>query len=117
MDYLDATLESAGLDLKPLADEIVTADDAESSKPAPDIVVAAVGKLDLAPAQCVMIGDTPHDAAACRGAGVPFIGLSCGGWSADPLRQAGAVAVYADPVDLLEHLAHALARAADAVPA
>jgi HAD superfamily hydrolase (TIGR01509 family) len=117
MNYLDATLESAGLDLKPLADEIVTADDAESSKPAPDIVVAAVHKLDLAPAECVMIGDTPHDAEACRQAGVPFIGLRCGGWSGDGLRAAGAVDVYEDPVDLLEHLDHALARAAGAVPA
>ena len=49
MDYLDATLENAGLDLKPLADEIVTADDAAESKPAPDIVVAAVRKLNARP--------------------------------------------------------------------
>ena len=117
MDYLDATLENAGLDLKPLADEIVTADDAAESKPAPDIVVAAVRKLDLAPAQCVMVGDTPHDAEACRQAGVPFIGLLCGGWAADALRAAGALGVWADPVDLLEHLDHALALAGQAVPA
>lgn len=109
MDYLDATLDSAGLDLKPLADEIVTADEAASSKPAPDIVIAALDKLKLAADQCVMVGDTPHDAEACKRAGVAFFGLTCGGRTADDLRQAGAIGVWADPVDLLAHLDEALA--------
>jgi phosphoglycolate phosphatase-like HAD superfamily hydrolase len=112
MDYLDATLESAHLDLKLVVQEIVTADDAASSKPAPDIVVADVQKLGLAPDQCVMVGDTPHDGEACGRAGVPFIGLRCGGWSAEALRAAGARSVWTDPVDLLEHLDAALAGAA-----
>lgn len=111
MDYLDATLDSAHLNLKLVVPEIVTADDAASSKPAPDIVVAAVQKLDLAPAACVMVGDTPHDGEACGRAGVPFVGLRCGGWSAEALRAAGARSVWADPVDLLEHLDAALAGA------
>jgi HAD superfamily hydrolase (TIGR01509 family) len=117
MEYLDATLESAHLNLKLLVQEIVTADDAASSKPAPDIVVAAVQKLGLDPSQCVMVGDTPHDAEACLRAGVAFIGLRGGGWSAEALRQAGASSVWADPVDLLQHLDAALASAGAAPPA
>ena len=49
------------------------ADDAGRSKPDPDIVQAALAKLGLPPARCVMMGD-----AACR-AGVAFVGLRCGG--------------------------------------
>ena len=32
-----------------------------------------------------------------------IIGVRCGGFSEDLLRQEGAVAIYADPADLLEH--------------
>jgi HAD superfamily hydrolase (TIGR01509 family) len=116
MPYLDATLESAHLGVKLLVAEIVTADDVASSKPAPDLVEVAVRKLALTPAQCAMVGDTPHDGEACRRAGVSFIGLRCGGWSEDTLRQAGATSTWADPVDLLQHLDGALASAGAAPP-
>ena len=48
-----------------------------------------------------MIGDTPYDAEAAAKAGLRTIGLLCGGWSEDELRQAGCVAVFKDPADLL----------------
>ena len=48
-----------------------------------------------------MVGDTPYDVAAALRAGIEIIGLRSGGWSDQELT--GAVAVYADPADLLEH--------------
>jgi len=58
-DELDALLEVAGA--KEYLEAQTDADDAERSKPDPDIVQAALGKLKLPAAQCVMVGDTPYD--------------------------------------------------------
>jgi phosphoglycolate phosphatase-like HAD superfamily hydrolase len=54
----------------------------------------------------VMIGDTPYDVEAAGRAGVRIIGVECGGWSAAELQ--GAVAVYADPADLLRRYEESL---------
>ena len=75
--------------------------DAQESKPDPDIVQAALARLNLAPKQAAMIGDTPFDAEACQRAGVPFIAVQSGGWSAPDF--AGAVAVLRDVDDILAH--------------
>ena len=106
--HLKGTEEASGLKLRDLVDEIVTADDIEESKPAPDAVAAGVKKLGLSPAQCAMIGDTPYDAESAKGAGVACIGLTCGGHAEATLRRAGARAVWRDPADLLAHLDDAL---------
>jgi HAD superfamily hydrolase (TIGR01509 family) len=94
---LGALLEQAGLD--DLLTRSVNSDDAESSKPAPDIVEAAVEEAGVDAAACVMIGDTPYDVGAARRAGVPIIGVRCGGWSEDELD--GAAEVYDDVAALL----------------
>ncbi len=95
-------------DLKPLleiagAEELIerstSSDDAEESKPDPDIVRAALASSGLPADQVLMIGDTPYDVAAGARAGVGVIALRCGGWTAEEL--AGALAVYEDPADLL----------------
>lgn len=83
-----------------LIDATTSSDDAEESKPAPDIVQAAVAKSGLKAAQLIMVGDTPYDVQAAKGAGVPIIAVRCGGWGDRDL--AGAVAVYADPEELLQ---------------
>ena len=49
-----------------------------------------------------MVGDTPYDAEAAARAGVPFIGLLCGGWEAARLQP--ALAVRRDAADLLQRL-------------
>jgi phosphoglycolate phosphatase-like HAD superfamily hydrolase len=82
--------------------EEANADDAQHSKPDPDIVQAAVRKLALAPSRCVMIGDTPYDAEAASRAGVAFIGLRCGGW--DDAHLQPALGIYDDAADLLGHI-------------
>ena len=106
--HLNATLASSGLDLDRLVDHIVTGGPSLDSKPAPDLIQAALAKLASDPQRSIMVGDTRHDGEACARAGVPFLGLLCGGRPPDDLSRAGALALYADPADLLGHLPEAL---------
>ena len=78
-----------------------SSDDAERSKPDPDIVTAAIKRANRPAAEIIMVGDTPYDVEAAKRAGIEIIGLRSGGWSDADLR--GAAAVYADPADLLDH--------------
>jgi phosphoglycolate phosphatase-like HAD superfamily hydrolase len=79
-----------------------TSDDADSSKPAPDIFVKALQRIaPIQAPECVVIGDTRYDGEAACKAGLAFIGVLCGGSSKRELEAAGAVAVYRDPEDLL----------------
>jgi HAD superfamily hydrolase (TIGR01509 family) len=106
--HLEATLASAGLDLRRSADVVVTKSSADASKPDPDIVLAAVEKLGLQPSECAMVGDTVYDAQACRAAGIVFLGVLSGGTPARELLEAGAVAVWRDIAQLLDRLDEAL---------
>ena len=106
---LDAMFESAGVDLREKFDAVVTKSDVENSKPAPDVILAAIDKLALSPAQCAMIGDTPFDAISARRAGVVTLGLLSGRLHAlSRLKAAGARRVYDDPAQLYERLDDAL---------
>jgi len=92
------------LEIDDLIDGQTTADDAEESKPQPDIFVAALAKLDgVSPNESLVVGDTRFDVEAARAAGCPVIAVTCGGKSVEELRAAGAIAVYRDPADLLAH--------------
>src|SRR6185437_14902476 len=73
-----------------LLDAETSSHDAAESKPDPDIFQAALHRLGKKPSQVVVVGDTPYDAEAAAKAGLRSIGLLCGGWSEDDLRQAGA---------------------------
>jgi len=81
-----------------------SADDAEASKPAPDILVAALDAVGVLAADAVYVGDAVWDMQAAGALGMPAVGLTCGGTSAAELRKAGAAEVYAGPRDLLENL-------------
>ena len=108
-ENLDAMFESAGVDLRERFDAVVTKSDVENSKPEPDVIVAALGKLALGPAQCAMIGDTPFDAISAKRAGVVTLGLLSGRLHAkSQLKSAGARRVYRDPAQLLDQLDDAL---------
>jgi HAD superfamily hydrolase (TIGR01509 family) len=109
--HLDATERASGLKLRETFDEMAGADDVESSKPAPDVVSAAVKKLGISPAECAMIGDTPYDAWSARDAGVVCLGLTCGGHPEPALRGAGAREVWRDAADVLANLDDALDKA------
>jgi len=57
-------------DLEDCFDVIVGADDVDKHKPDPTPVLAAVERLGADPAMTVYVGDSPHDMAAGRAAGV-----------------------------------------------
>ena len=103
-EHLEALGKSSGLDLEHLTDVIVNADDIEESKPAPDLIVAAVKKVGVPASECLMVGDTPWDAHACVAAGVACIGVRSGGNDTATLRAAGAREVREDLADVLAHL-------------
>ena len=87
-----------------LIDGYVSGDDADSSKPAPDIFTASLEKLGgISPADAVTVGDTRFDIEAARKAGMKTIAFLCGGTSGAVLREAGAIAIYSDPADFLAH--------------
>jgi HAD superfamily hydrolase (TIGR01509 family) len=96
-----ALLDKAGV--ADLFDAETSADDADRSKPDPDIVQAALTRLRLPAREAVMIGDTPYDVEAAARAGVRTIGFRCGGWDGAGLR--GALEVYDGPADLLARFA------------
>lgn len=86
-----------------LVDATTTSDDAERSKPFPDIFEAAFAKLGLSdPAEALVIGDTPYDVEAARAGGFSSIGVLCGGFPENALRDAGCAAVYQGPQHLLD---------------
>lgn len=87
-----------------LIDTETSSDDAEKSKPHPDIFQAALQRLGgIASNDVLVVGDTPYDAEAATKAGLRTIGLLCGGFSEESLRKAGCIVIYESPADLLAH--------------
>jgi len=98
-DELSTLLQRAGIE--DLIEQATTSDEVDQSKPDPDIVHAALEKGGLAPAEAILVGDTPYDVEAGKRAGVRVIAVRCGGHAGD---LQGAIAVYDDPHDLFVHL-------------
>lgn len=91
------------LEIEDLLEAATSADDAERSKPHPDIFQAALAGIGgVKPEEAVVVGDTPYDAVAAGKAGMRAVGLLSGGFSEEELRAAGAVEIYEDVADLLE---------------
>ncbi|WP_127753461.1 HAD family hydrolase [Devosia sp. 1566] len=85
-----------------LISSATTADDAQSSKPSPDIFEAALKRLPADARNDVwVVGDTPYDAQAAGKAGLRTIGLMCGGFPEAVLRDAGCLAIFESPEHLL----------------
>lgn len=99
-DELQALLRAARVE--DVVGETTTSDDANESKPSPDIVEAALEKSGLRADRVVMIGDTPYDVESAGRAEVGLIAVRCGGHDDEDLR--GALAVYDDPADILAHI-------------
>lgn len=80
---------------------MTTADDADDSKPAPDILAATLDRL--APvAAAVLVGDTPYDVEAAGRLGLACVGVLTGGFSRAELDEAGAALVVDDLTGLTE---------------
>lgn len=88
-------------DITDLVEVSTSAEEAEESKPAPDVFEIVLKKLKIEGADAVAIGDTPYDAEAARKAGIETIGVLCGGFTKGSLRKAGCVEVYPGPATLL----------------
>ena len=89
-DELDHYLDL--LDARDLADSWTTKDDVEATKPAPDLVEAALEKAGTR--EAVMVGDAPWDVKAANAAGIPTVCVITGGFSRAELEDAGAAVVY-----------------------
>lgn len=98
-DEMQALLLQAGLDT--FFARRTSNDDAEGSKPDPDIIFAALSKARTPAERALMIGDTPYDVRAASEAGVVSIALRCGGYWSDQDLQ-GALAIFDHPADVLE---------------
>jgi HAD superfamily hydrolase (TIGR01549 family) len=87
------------LEARELVDDWTTSDDVESTKPEPDLILAALEKAgDDNPA--VMVGDSVWDVKAAKAAGVPTMAVLTGGFSEAELRDAGASQVVESIAEL-----------------
>ncbi|MER7071794.1 HAD family hydrolase [Terrabacter sp. NPDC000476] len=82
-------------DGRSIADAWTSADDADESKPAADLLQVALSRVGGSAG--VMVGDSIWDARAAEAAGMPCVGLRTGGFSEAELRDAGAVMVVDGP--------------------
>jgi HAD superfamily hydrolase (TIGR01509 family) len=101
-DEIDLMLDAIGA--RDAIGTVVSSGAVERTKPHPDIVALALGRSGTDRARAVMVGDAVWDVIAARRAGIPCIGLLCGGIAEEQLRDAGAVEVYPDPAALLGNL-------------
>jgi HAD superfamily hydrolase (TIGR01549 family) len=90
------------LDARGLADAWTSSGDVEATKPAPDLVEAAIERIGGGPA--VMVGDSTWDCEAAKRAGVETLAVLTGGFSEQELTDAGASAVFRSIEDLRTRL-------------
>jgi HAD superfamily hydrolase (TIGR01509 family) len=86
-----------------LIDAHTSSDDADNSKPDPDIIQAALQKAGVPASASVMLGDTPYDLEASSRCDVGSVAVRSGGW--EDAALASALAIYDDVADLLAHYA------------
>jgi HAD superfamily hydrolase (TIGR01549 family) len=90
-------------DIKDLVEKKTSTDDAEKSKPEPDIFLTAYDKLNNIDKQdVVVIGDTPYDAIAAKKAGLKSFGVLTGGWTREKLIESGCAEVFEDITAIYE---------------
>jgi HAD superfamily hydrolase (TIGR01509 family) len=94
--------------IKDLVDLTTSSDDAEESKPSPDIFEIVLNKLKIDGDDAVAIGDTPYDAEAAGKASIATIGVLSGGFTESSLRRAGCIEIYPGPAALFACLANSL---------
>ena len=90
------------IDARSLVDAWTDSGDVEATKPAPDLVKAALEKAGGGPA--IMVGDSIWDCKAAKAAKVETIAVRSGGFGDDELLEAGAIAVFDSIGELRERL-------------
>jgi pyrophosphatase PpaX len=66
-------------------DVVITSDDTERHKPAPDPILAAIDRLGAVPVDTAYVGDSPFDIRAAKAAGAFSVAVGWGGIHADEL--------------------------------
>ena len=90
------------LDARELADGWTDSSTVEHTKPEPDLVAGALELVGGGPG--VMVGDSTWDVESAKRLKVQTVCVRTGGFGADELRDAGAVAVFDSIVELREKL-------------
>ena len=72
---IEANLRKVGLPAESW-DAVVSGDDITRTKPAPDIFLAASGRMKLRPAECVVIEDAVHGVEAAHAAGMRCVAVA-----------------------------------------
>lgn len=98
-DLLDA------LGVHDVLDVVTSSGDVDEAKPDPEVFEVAMARAGLDADHAIVVGDTVWDIEAAARCGLSCVGVLTGGISEGELRQAGAVAVYRTPRDLLDDLA------------
>lgn len=78
-------LEKSGLNKH--LDAVVTGDDTDHPKPAPDMLLLACNKAEVLPQEAVMVGDSENDALAARAAGLQAMLVTTGYNGGVPMAQ------------------------------
>ena len=90
--------------IEDLIQKQTSSDDAEKSKPHPDIFEAVLQRMhDVRAEEVVAVGDSPYDAIAAKKLNMPSIGVLSGGFPEEELRAAGYSEIYRDCARLLKH--------------
>jgi len=76
--------------LLPFFGAVATALTSRYTKPFPDPILWAAGRMNVPPEHCLMVGDTTVDIRAGKAAGAQTVGVLCGFGSEHELRRAGA---------------------------
>ena len=72
-------------------DDIVSVEDVENVKPAPDIALVALQRYNIKPEEALVVGDATLDMDMGREAGCHLCGVSFGSHSPEMLRERGAM--------------------------
>jgi HAD superfamily hydrolase (TIGR01509 family) len=83
---------------------VITRDQVRHAKPDPDLFLAAAARLGVTIHHSYVVGDSVWDLLAARRAGALGVGFLSGGYGQDELQASGAYRIYADPLDMLNHL-------------
>jgi beta-phosphoglucomutase-like phosphatase (HAD superfamily) len=75
-------------------------------KPNPEPILTAASGLGVAPAACVLVGDSTTDVEASRAAGVCSIGYANKPGKVERLERAGADAIVTSMADIATALLH-----------
>ncbi|WP_122745354.1 HAD family hydrolase [Pseudomonas viridiflava] len=102
VDTANINLKALGLEADKI--DIITRDDVRYGKPDPDLFLAAAKHMKVPIDECLVIGDAIWDMLAARRCKATGIGVLSGGYDIGELERAGALRVYEDALDLLDHL-------------